>query len=144
MKRVIVGLLIAVVVLAGCEGGTATNVKSSCSRAGRSNVCNVTLVSLDGGLYRHTIRNDRFYGGTSNVDITAEITVEEGSVRVWVEDREKHQSVVEVEPGQPAELHGAASLTVFSDERAFSIYFEPLDESQHAGNVKAEIHYGSP
>jgi hypothetical protein len=144
MKRVMLGVLIAVLALAGCEGGTATNVKSSCSYSNRANVCNVTLASLDGGPYRHTIRNDRFYGGTSNVEITAEITVEQGSVRVWVEDREKNQSVVEVEPGQPAELHGTASLTVFSDERAFSIYFEPLDEALHAENVKAEIHYTSP
>jgi hypothetical protein len=144
MIRVMLGVLIAMLVLAGCEGGTRTKVTSRCSRSGGSNVCTVTLVSLEGGPYRHVIRNDRFYGGTSNVDVTAEITVEQGTVRVWVEDREGNQSVVEVEPGQPAELNGVASLTVLSDERSFSVYFEPLDETQRAENVQAEIHYGSP
>jgi hypothetical protein len=144
MKRVMLGLMIAVLVLAGCEGGTGTSAKSSCSRSGRDNTCTVTLVSIDGALYRHEIRNDRFYGGTSNVDVAAEITVEEGAVRVWVQDREGNQTSVDVEPGQTAELNGAASLRVFSDERSFSVYFEPLDETQHAANVKAEIRYVSP
>jgi len=101
----------------------------------------VTLVSTEGGVYRHDIKNSSFWQGTTNIEVTVRITVEKGTLQVWLEDRQRNKTLVGVEPGQTAELKGVASVTYNGGARSFSVYFEPLDETKRAENVQAEIRY---
>ena len=144
MRQLTLLLLVGMLALAGCKGENQTVVRSSCSRTGRSNVCTVTLVSVAGGVYRHVIKNDSFWPGTDNAEVTVRISVEKGSLQVWLEDRQGNKTIVGVEPGQTAELKGLAWLG--GGERAFSVYFEPLGEGEakRAENVQAEIRYNTP
>jgi hypothetical protein len=93
------------------------------------NVCMVTLVSTEGSVYRHDIKNSSFWQGTTNIEVTARITVEKGTVQVWLEDSQGNKTLVGVEPGQTAELKGIAWVTG-TDKRSFSVYFEPLGETK--------------
>ena len=102
----------------------------------------VTLVSTEGGVYRHDIKNSSFWQGTTNIEVTVRITVEKGTVQVWLEDSRGNKTIVGVEPGQTAELKGAAYVTG-TDKRSFSVYFEPLGEPKRAENVQAEIRYNT-
>jgi len=102
----------------------------------------VTLVSIEGGVYRHDIKNSSFWQGTTAIEVTVRITVEKGTIRVWLEDPRGNKTLVGVEPGQAAELKGVAWVTG-TDERSFSVYFEPLDEAKRAENVQAEIRYNT-
>jgi len=101
----------------------------------------VTLVSTEGGVYRHDIKNSSFWQGTTNIEVTVRITVEKGTLQVWLVDYRGNKTIVGVEPGQTAELKGVASVTHSGDTRSFSVYFEPLGETKWAENVQAEIRY---
>ena len=107
-------------------------------------MCTVTLVSIEGGVYRYDVKNDSFWPGTNAVEVTMQITVEKGTVQVWLEDPQRNKTIVGVEPGQTTELKGTAWVTG-SRERSFSIYFEPLGEGEakQAENVQAEIRYNT-
>ncbi len=142
MKQLTLWLLIGILALAGCEGGTLTNVQSRCSGASGPNVCMVTLVSVEGGVYRHDVKNSSFWQGTTNIEVTVRITVEKGTVQVWLEDSHGNKTPVGVESGQTAELKGVAHVTG-TDKRSFSVYFEPLGETKRAENVQAEIRYNT-
>jgi hypothetical protein len=100
----------------------------------------VTLVSIEGGVYRHDIKNSSFWQGTDALEVTVRITVEKGTVQVWLEDSHGNKTLVGVEPGQTAEIKGAARMTG-TDKRSFSVYFEPLGEAERVENVQAEIRY---
>ena len=102
----------------------------------------VTVVSTEGGVYRHDIKNNSFWQGTTNIEVTVQITVEKGTVQVWLEDSRGNKTIVGVEPGQTAELKGVAYVTG-TDKRSFSVYFEPLGETKRAENVQAEIRYNT-
>ena len=141
MKQLTLALLIGILALSGCEGGTGTSVQSRCSGASGPNECMVTL-STEGGVYRHDIKNSSFWQGTGAIEVTARITVEKGTLQVWLEDSKGNKTIVGVEPGQTAELKGAAYVTG-TGERSFSVYFEPLDETKRAENVQAEIRYNT-
>ena len=145
MKQLTLLLLVGILALVGCEGGTETTISSRCNSSGRSNVCTVTLVSIKGGVYRYDVKNDSFWPGTNAVEVTMRITVERGTVQVWLEDPQRNKTIVGVEPGQTAELKGTAWVTG-SSERSFSVYFEPLGEGEakQAENVQAEIRYITP
>jgi len=142
MKQLTLWLLIGILALSGCEGGTGTSVQSRCSGASGPNECMVTL-STEGGVYRHDIKNSSFWQGTTNIEVTVRITVEKGTLQVWLEDSQGNKTLVGVEPGQTAELKGAASVTHIGGTRSFSVYFEPLGEPKRAENVQAEIHYNT-
>jgi len=142
MKQLTLWLLIGILALSGCEGGTQTNVQSRCSGADGPNVCMVTLVSIEGGVYRHDIKNSSFWQGTTAIEVTVRITVEKGTIRVWLEDSQGNKTLAGVEPGQTAELKGVAYVTG-TDKRSFSVYFEPLGETKRAENVQAEIRYNT-
>jgi hypothetical protein len=101
----------------------------------------VTLVSTEGGVYRYDVKNSSFWQGTDAIEVTVKVTVEKGTLQVWLEDRQRNKTLVGVEPGQTAELKGVASVTHSGDTRSFSVYFEPLDETKRAENVQAEIRY---
>ena len=145
MKQLTLLPLVGILALVGCEGGTETTISSRCNSTGRSNVCTVTLVSIKGGVYRYDVKNDSFWPGTNAVEVTMQITVEKGTVQVWLEDPQRNKTIVGVEPGQTAELKGTAWVTG-SSERSFSVYFEPLGEGEakQAENVQAEIRYNAP
>jgi hypothetical protein len=100
----------------------------------------VTLTT-EGGVYRHDIKNRSFWQGTDAIEVTVRITVEKGTLQVWLQDPQGTKTLVGVEPGQTAELKGVASVTHFGDARSFSVYFEPLDETKRVENVRAEIRY---
>ena len=140
MKQLTLALLIGILTLSGCEGGTRTNIQSRCSGASGPNVCTVTL-NTEGGVYRHDIKNSSFWQGTGAIEVTARITVEKGTLQVWLEDRQRNKTLVGVEPGQTAELKGVASVTHIGSTRSFSVYFEPLGEAERVENVQAEIRY---
>jgi hypothetical protein len=142
MKQLTLWLLIGLLALSGCEGGARTNVRSRCSGANGPNVCTVTVVSIEGGAYRHNIKNRSFWPGTGAVEVTVRVTVEKGIVQVWLEDPQKNKTLVRVKPGQTAELKGIAWVTG-TGERSFSVYFEPLGETKRAENVQAEIRYNT-
>jgi len=141
MKQLTLLLLVGILALVGCEGGTETTISSRCNSTGRSNVCTVTLVSIKGGVYRYDVKNDSFWPGTNAVEVTMQITVEKGTVQVWLEDPQRNKTIVGVEPGQTAELKGVASVTHIGSTRSFRVYFEPLGEPKQAENVQAEIRY---
>ena len=141
MKQLTLWLLIGILALSGCGGGTQTDVRSRCSGASGPNECVVTLVSIEGGVYRHDIKNNSFWQGTGAIEVTVRITVEKGTLQVWLQDYRGNKTLVGVEPGQTAELKGVASVTHIGDTRSFSDYFEPLDETKRAENVQAEIRY---
>ena len=140
MKQLTLWLLIGILALSGCEGGTRTNIQSRCSGASGPNVCTVTL-NTEGGVYRHDVKNSSFWQGTDAIEVTVRITVEKGTLQVWLQDPQGNKTLVGVEPGQTAELKGVASVTHIGDTRSFSVYFEPLDEPKRAENVQAEIRY---
>ena len=140
MKQMTLWLLTGILALAGCGGGVQTDMRSRCSGASGPNVCMVTLVSTEGGVYRHDIKNSSFWQGTTNIEVTAQITVEKGTLQVWLEDSRGNKTLVGVEPGQTTELKGAAYVSG-TDPRSFSVYFEPLGETKRAENVQAEIRY---
>ncbi len=140
MKQLTLWLLMGVLVLSGCKGSVQTIAQSRGGGVSGPNVCWVTLVSTEGGVYRHDVKNRSFWQGTTNIEVTARITVEKGTVQVWLQDSQGNKTIVGVEPGQTAELKGAAYVSG-TDPRSFSIYFEPLDETKRAENVRAEIHY---
>ena len=142
MKQLTLWLLIGIVTLSGCKGGAQTDMRSRCSAASGPNVCMVTLVSIEGGMYSHDIQNSSFWQGTTNIEVTVRITVEKGTVQVWLEDSRGNKTIVGVEPGQTAELKGVAYVTG-TDKRSFSVFFEPLDEAKRAENVQAEIRYNT-
>src|SRR5512135_3756240 len=108
MKQMTLWLLIGIVALAGCGGGASTEVRSVCSNSSGPNVCTVTLVSTEGGVYRYDVKNRSFWQGTTNIEVTVWITVEKGTLRVWLADSQGNKTLVGVEPGQTAELKGAA------------------------------------
>ena len=142
MKQLTLWLLIGILTLSGCKGGAQTIAQSRCSGASGPNVCMVTLVSTEGGVYRHDIQNSSFWQGTTNIEVTVRITVEKGTVQDWLEDSHGNKTLVGVEPGQTTELKGAAYVTG-TGTRSFSVYFEPLDETKRAENVQAEIRYNT-
>ena len=141
MKQLTLALLIGILALSGCAADAPTSVESRCSSASGPNECMVTL-STEGGVYRHDIKNSSFWQGTTNIEVTVRITVEKGTVQVWLEDSRGNKTLVGVEPGQTAELKGAAYVTG-TGTRSFSVYFEPLDETKRAENVQAEIRYNT-
>jgi hypothetical protein len=104
-------------------------------------VCTVTLVTVAGGVYRHVVKNDLFWPGSDNAEVTVRVSVEKGSLQVWLEDWQRNKTLIGVEPGQTAELKGVASVTYNGGARSFSVYFEPLDETKRVENVRAEIRY---
>jgi len=138
-------LLVGILALAGCGGGAQTTVRSRCNSTNGSNVCTVTLVSIEGGVYRYDVKNSSFWPGTNAVEVTVRISVEKGTLRVWLEDPQRNTIIVGVEPGQTAEIKGTAWVTGIG-ERSFSVYFEPLGEGEakRAENVQAEIRYNTP
>ncbi len=144
MKKVILWHVVGLLMLTGCEGVGNAEVNSHCNSSGRSGVCTVTLVSIEGGPYRFKIENSSFWPGADAVQVTAEVSVERGRVQVWLEDPEGNRIAQSVKPGQPVELKGAADMTSIGDERSFSIYFEPQGDTKRAENVQAEIHYDMP
>jgi len=143
MKQLTLWLLIGVLTLSGCKGGAQTIAESRCSGASGPNVCMVTLFSIEGGVYRHDIKNSSFWQGTDALEVTVRITVEKGTLQVWLQDSRGNKTLVGVEPGQTAELKGVASVTHIGGTRSFSIYFEPLGETKRAENVQAEIRYNT-
>jgi hypothetical protein len=138
MKRLMLVLLIGILVLTGCDDSTGTKAQSMCRGGDGPNECTLTLVYIN-GLYRYDIVKEDVW--LSDIEVTAQITVEEGTVRVWLEDREGNQTVVGVEPGRAVELTGLADVTTSFDEDRFSIYFEALGEVKRAENVHAEIRF---
>lgn len=143
MKQLALWLLIGILALSGCEGGTKTNIQSRCSGSHGPNVCMVTLVSIEGGVYRHDIKNSSFWQGTTAIEVTVRITVEKGTLQVWLEDPQRNKTLVGVEPGQTAELKGIAWVTGTGEQRWFSVYFEPLGETKRAENAQVEIRYNT-
>lgn len=143
MKQLTLWLLIGILTLSGCKGGTQTIARSRCSGASGPNVCTVTLVSIEGGVYRHDIKNRSFWQGTSAIEVTVRVTVEKGIVQVWLEDPQRNKTLVRVKPGQTAELKGIAWVTGTTDGRSFGVYFEPLGDTKRAENVQAEIRYNT-
>ena len=145
MKTLILLLWVGILALSGCEGGTKTTLRSRCNSTDGPNVCTVTLVSIEGGVYRYDVKNSSFWPGTNAVEVTVRISVEKGTLQVWLEDPQRNKTIVGVEPGQTAEIKGTAWVTGIS-ERSFSVYFEPLGEGEakRAENVQAEIRYNTP
>ena len=140
-------LLIGVLALAACSGGTQTDARSNCSSSGRSGTCTLTLVSIEGYSYRHEFQNSEFWPGAPGVQVKMQVTVEKGRVRVWLEDGQHNQVSALVEPGKTTELAGTAWLdTIGGDKRSFYVYFEPLitDDVKRAENVQALIQYDMP
>jgi hypothetical protein len=101
----------------------------------------VTLDHIEGGVYRHDIKNSSFWQGTGAIEVTARITVEKGALQVWLQDYRGNKTLVGVEPGQTAELKGVAKVTHIGGTRSFSVYFEPLGEAERVENIQAEIRY---
>jgi hypothetical protein len=132
--------------LSACEGGSATDVRSSCTRSGRAGECTITVISLEGYYYRHEISNTNFWPGADNVEVSVSLTVEKGEVLFWMEDRQGNKQSVTVRPGEIAEIQGKAWLDTLNDKRSFYLYFElPGEGEDHrAENIQAQVRYDMP
>ena len=146
MKRLVLLLWVGLLALAGCDGATSVSKQDRCNSSGRAGTCTVQFGSIAGGAYRYEVENSQFRSGTNAVEVTAQVTVETGTLLVWLEDPQGDKHTVTVEPGQMAEIGGTAWVTGMSDERSFSVYFEPQGEGEakRAENVQAEIRYSMP
>jgi len=134
----------ALLLLSGCgdgKGGTQADVRSECSGIPNGEACRVTLVSLEGGAYRHPFRDEDWHSMVNAVQVTARITTGTGKLRVWWEDPQGQRVSAAVEAGRPTELQGTAQVAGASDDRSFSVYFQPEGETKRVENVQAEIRY---
>lgn len=143
-------LLILSLALAACEGGaTATGIQSQCNMSGAGSaaggVCQVTIGSLRGGAYPFKIENDSFRNAPRVVDVTARISVGQGTLTAWLEGPNDQKTTVTVGPGQKVELKGPAQITGTSDNLAFRIYLEPQGEgdAKRAEDVRLDLEYTS-
>ena len=146
MKKLFVLFVLMTLALSGCEGGaTASGMRTQCSHSNLSGNCTVTIGTLTGGAYSHRVENSNLRRAGGPVQVTVNITVETGTVNVWVEEG-NNRSAVTVAPGQTAEMTGTAAVSGTGDERYFHIYFEPQGEgdAKRAENIQAEITYEAP
>jgi len=74
--------------------------------------------------------------------VTARLSSEKGSVKVWWEDPQGNKIMGKLEPGGESTLQGSAKLDT-SDEGSFTVHFEAQGEgdNKQAENVRAEIKY---
>jgi hypothetical protein len=146
MKKLFLLVLLIALALAGCKGGaTATGLRDQCRHSNLSGSCTLTIGALTGGAWSYQVENSNLRRASGPVEVTADITVETGTVSVWVEEG-NNRTAVQVGPGQSATVTGTAAVSGAGDERYFRIYFEPQGEgdAKRAEGIQAEIQYQAP
>lgn len=148
MKKLVSLLLAAALLLTACnmENATRSETNASCNSSMRKGTCTITLVYLENGPYRFDVHNDWWWPGASSVEVNLRATVETGSAVVWMLTPENEKVSVTVTPGETGELQLPAWVTGPSEEREFSVYFEPLGEGEakRVENLTAVVDYDLP
>lgn len=148
MKKLILWLIATALLLTACnmENATRSETNAQCNSSKRKGTCTITLVYLENGPYRFDVHNDWWWPGASSVEVKLSATVETGSAVVWMLTPENEKTSVIIAPGETGELLMPAWVTGPSDERAFSVYFEPLGEGEakRVENLTAVVDYDLP
>lgn len=130
--------LLSLFLLAGCEStGSASGKSASCRSSGASGSCTVTIRSMEGTI-SHAIENNSFRSNHDQAEVSAVVSVETGSIEVYLADGDGNETRVAVQEGQTAEIKGMADISG-TNPRRFRIYFDALDGS--AENIRAEVNY---
>ena len=135
-----------ILALTGCKSAGQADYRMDCKTSNRSGVCTLVISELAGVFNRQEISNQNFWPGADNVEVTVSAQVEHGTVKFWLEDRDKQVTSAIVEPGQLIQIQGKARLNNIGDQRSFYVYFEALGEGEfkRAENLRAEIRYDMP
>lgn len=139
-------LLVGVFIAAGCQGmASTTGTQAQCGSTNRDGSCTITINSLSGGAYSYEVKNTNFRRANAPVPVTVSVTVESGTVSVWLEDG-NNRNAVQVGPGQTANTSGTAQIRGTGDERYFQVFFEAQGEgdAKRAEGIRAEISYEIP
>ena len=102
----LLGLLLVLVVVTACEGGSVTGSRERCSHKVDSGECAGSFKKLS-GTYTLDVENDRIFNNTP-VQVRVQVSVESGPLKVWVKSPDDETTSVEVSPGQMATLTGVA------------------------------------
>ncbi len=125
-RRFIPVLCLAFVFMAvlACEGtsGSVMNSSQNCQSVGNRRECEGKFGKLS-GTYGIDIEDDNI-SSIDVIDVEVRVTVESGSVKIFVQGPGGELSSVQVRPGQPATLVGVAE----GDFDGFELTFEALDE----------------
>jgi hypothetical protein len=114
-------IMLLLLLSVGCGGtsGSATGGSISCSGTSGGASCTGRYSKISG-----TVSQDiETSGNADSVDVEATLSVESGSVRLYVRGEDDVESSAQATPGQPASLAGVAEVSF--DE--FSVYFQALD-----------------
>jgi hypothetical protein len=146
IKFVWLFLLAGILALTGCKSVGQADYRMDCKTSNRSGTCTLVISELSGVFNRQEISNQNFWPGADNVEVTVSAQVAHGTVKFWLEDRDKQVTSAIVEPGQLIQIQGKARLNVIGDKRSFYVYFEALGEGEfkRAENLRAEIRYDMP
>jgi hypothetical protein len=138
-----VGLVLAMVLVlvlsAACEGGTSGSVSGSserCSQKMGAGTCSGKWKRLR-GTYTKNVESDYISSGEA-IAVEVQVSVEEGTVRVYIEDPDGGVTSVDVAPGSTGTLVGFAK----GDFDEFDVKFEAVDGE--ATGVSWEIAYQIP
>ena len=121
--------------LAACTSGSVSGSGISCSKQRSGGSCSGSFNSLS-GTYSQDIEPSRPRDRFVNADV--DVSVDSGSVRVYVTDADGYEKSVTVTPDQPASLSGQARITT----RKFRVYFEAVEGT--ASGVNYTINYTAP
>lgn len=122
--RSICFLLLALVLLVGCAGGTSGSIvgsSQSCKTGGGSGSCSGRIGKLT-GTYGMDIEDEGIFSGDP-VDVELTLSIEVGLVDVSVEDPGGKSYSIEVEPGSEATLLGVSK----GEFDGFQITFHAVD-----------------
>jgi hypothetical protein len=133
---VVLTLATILIVVTACEGGTSGSVMGSrqrCSSKVDSGQCTGGFKKLS-GTYVVEVENDRIFLDTP-VRVEVQVSVESGSLKVWVESPGDEITSVDVAPGAPATLVGVAE----GRGEGFDVYLKAVQDQ--AEGVSYEIIY---
>jgi hypothetical protein len=122
--RTIGFLLLPLVLLAACAGGTSGSIVSSsqsCKTGGGSGSCSGRIGKLT-GTYGMDIEDEGIFSG-DEVEVEITLSIEVGLVDVSVEDPGGKSYSIEVEPGSEATLLGVST----GEFDGFEITFHAVD-----------------
>jgi hypothetical protein len=143
MRNLTPVLATAALFLTACTGPT-TLIESSCnSGRWRAGTCSVKLGVLEDH-YRLEVSHPDFKYYTSNIAVSAKLSVEKGSpVKVWFKGNGSQPVEVIVAPGKPVELNGKGNVFSLPNRNTLDLYFQTTEKGQgkKAENVRAEIEY---
>jgi hypothetical protein len=126
-------LVLLLVAVTACEGGSVSGSRERCSHKVDSGQCTGSFKKLS-GTYTLSVENDRIFNDIP-VQVQVQVSVESGPLKVWVKSPGDEITSVAVLPGQSATLTGVA----VGDAEKFGVKFQAIEEQAEA--VSYEITY---